>query len=60
MKVKVTMESILETNEISEKGVRLAIERSAFNKLKDNLANLWALDEVLKYGNKKDITIELM
>ena len=59
MKVLVTMKSILDTDDIGNKGVKLAIERFVYSKHPSNLAGYWALDEIDRYGNKKEITLRI-
>lgn len=62
MKVKVTMQAIIDTEKISKynTGVKNTIEKSAFNKEPDNLANLWALSEIDYQGADKKISLELL
>lgn len=59
MKIQVTIKAILDTERISDKGVKNAIEKSAFNQIKNNIAELWAVDEIYKQGISKQITLEL-
>ena len=60
MRIRVTVSSVLDTERISNKGVRYTIESSAFNKTKDSLAAIWACGEVDKQRLDKDITLELL
>ncbi len=60
MKVKVLVEAILETDTISNRVVKYAIERAVLNKTKDNLAEIWAVDEVDRSTTSQQITLELM
>jgi len=70
MKIGVTVKAIIDTENITDnKNVKMAIERAAFNKTNDNLANCWAvseiakrgyISEIAKRGYKRTITLELL
>ena len=63
MKVKVTVEAQIDTERISKDKpdvVKTSIERAAFNKSKDNLAEQWALQEVENQHSLKWIKLELL
>ena len=60
MKVLVTVKAILDTDFIGDKNVKIVIERSAFNKINDNLANWWAVSEIEHVNASKEISLELL
>ena len=61
MKILVTESYILDTELIkTNPQVKHVIEKSAFNKENDNIANLWASDEAKRYGTDHKITLELI
>jgi len=58
MKVKVTVEAILDTENVANENVKRVIERATFNREKDNLAEMWALSAVVNCDKK--ISLELL
>lgn len=62
MKVKVKIEAVIDTERIPpcNKQVRTAIEKAAFNKDKNILAELWAESEIKNQACGKEITLEVL
>jgi hypothetical protein len=60
MKVLFTMSAIIDTEKLSSKQVQNAIEKSAFNREHNNIANLWALDEIERFHIDRKIRLDLL